>query len=217
MAAPALARHRHPPRPARERAAADPRERGSAPRARGGPPAAGAPLSTRERPGPAASGREPSPPRPASPRPASLRPAGLRHLPRDPRTHLRAAPATTAAAAPPAERLTFESSRLAAKFPLLGKFWGPIPGPGAGSRREADGLGGRRASGAVPTRRRGKGEGEGEEGAGSLGGVIPSDPSLPALAARRDLSADFTPRRWLPLPITSIRMARSLGSGVGLF
>lgn len=200
MAAPPLPRHRPPPRPARRRSEPRPtREKGEArPEPHGGGlPAAGPPRSTRERPGPAASGPAASPPRSVPPRrppaPAAPRPPG-------PRTYLRAAPpprTPTVAAAPPAERLTFKSSRFAAKFPPLGKFWGPIQGPGVGSRGEADGLGGRRANSAAPTRRRGKGEGEGEEGAGSLGGVIPSDPSLPALAARRDLSADFPPpRRW---------------------
>lgn len=187
-----------PPRPAQKRAAADPRERGSAPRAarrrpaggRSSPQHAGAAW-----PGGLGSRGVPASLRPAPPASGTCSPAaaGPAHLPAR-----RAPPRTpTVAAAPPAERLTFKSSRFAAKFPPLGKFWGPIQGPGVGSRGEADGLGGRRANSAAPTRRRGKGEGEGEEGAGSLGGVIPSDPSLPALAARRDLSADFPPpRRW---------------------
>ncbi|XP_049551584.1 translation initiation factor IF-2-like [Orcinus orca] len=218
VAAPPLPRHRHPPRPAQERAAAGWRERGSTPRAaQRRPPAARTPRSTPERPRRAACTLRP-------PRTGHLPPRGRLRAHPAPRAHLSAAPPAPGSGgrpAPPRASLSRPSDSPPSFSSLQSSRAGPRGlAPAVGGKRA--GPGGRGASGAAPARRRGKGEGEGEEGAGSLGGVIPSDPSLPAVAAPGDSCAGFPPRRWplcLSLPATPLASppaAKSSGSGVRL-
>ena len=131
---------------------------------------------------------------PAAPRPPA-RPPGPSRPPerRAPRARLRRPPRP----APPRASLSRPPDAPPSFSSLQSSRAGPRGlAPAVGGKRA--GPGGRGASGAAPApaRRRGKGEGEGEEGAGSLGGVIPSDPSLPAVAAPGDSCAGFPPRRW---------------------
>nr|XP_030709436.1 atherin-like [Globicephala melas] len=191
VAAPPLPRHRHPPRPAQERAAAGWRERGSTPRAaQRRPPAARTPRSTPERPRRAACTLRP-------PRTGHLPPRGRLRAHPAPRAHLSGAPPAPGSGgrpAPPRRAPHFLVLPTRRRVSLPCKV--PEPDPAAwrrqseGSGRAGRPRGERRGSGsAARKRRRGRGGRGGEPRRG--------DPLRPQ-PARRSCSGGLV--RWFSAP-----------------